>query len=73
MSHAAKFASEDSSFVGPVQTITQVLPFGRPDSGVNYGAQESRVYFEAERARAIPDDVLGAIESSIGYGWSYFP
>jgi ATP-dependent protease HslVU (ClpYQ) peptidase subunit len=65
---AAKFAAESSVFVGPVQTITYVLLFDKR-LYVDYGAQQAREYFNAERARAIPADVLTAIEGSLQGGW----
>jgi hypothetical protein len=59
---AAKFAAESSSFVGPVQTVTAVI---RPNWRVsmNFGAVDSREYFEAEKAREIPESVLASIEA----------
>jgi hypothetical protein len=60
----AKFAAEDSPFVGPLQTITQVLHFdGR--LSMNFGAGPSRTYFEAENARPLPDDLLDSVEASL--------
>jgi hypothetical protein len=67
--HAAKFASESSAFVGSAQTITAV--FHRDGRvAINYGAAESRSYFETERTRQIPTETLDAIEGSLSGGWA---
>ena len=70
----AKFAAEDSPFVGPSETITQVLHFdGR--LSLNFGAAPSRKYFEAESVRPLPDDLLDAVETSLAgfFTWTDTP
>jgi len=64
---AAKFAAENSAFVGPLQTVTTVYHF-TGEMSIDYGATTGRVYFDAEKVRSktIPEDTLRLVEESLG-------
>jgi hypothetical protein len=66
--HAAKFAAENSAFVGPRSTITTVYHAGGR-IWMDYGAAASREHFNTERSKRLPTELTALIENSFQKGF----